>query len=112
MLGLCCGTQTPHCSVQASLAVAQGSLVSMCELSCPTACGILVPWPEVKPTFHILEGEFFTAGPPEKSQNIRIINANRKKCRKESLDTFAKKVEIVQCTYFKWIRKYLDSYLK
>ena len=36
-------------------------------LSCPTACGILVPSPEVEPVSPALEGGFLTTGPPGKS---------------------------------------------
>ena len=52
-----------HCGAQASLAVAHG-------LCCPTACGILVPWPGIKPVSmsRVLEGRFLTTGPPGKSQ--------------------------------------------
>ena len=39
----------------------------MCRLSCSAACGILVPWPGVKPAPPALEGGFLTAGPPGKS---------------------------------------------
>ena len=37
-------------------------------LICPTACGILVPRPEIKPVSSALEGGFLTSGPPGKSQ--------------------------------------------
>ena len=36
------------------------------ELSCPRACGILVPQPGIKPVSPALEGRFFTARPPGK----------------------------------------------
>ena len=36
-------------------------------LSCPTACGILVPWPRLKITFHALQGKFLATGSPGKS---------------------------------------------
>ena len=36
-------------------------------LSCPPACGILVPRPGIKPTTFALEGGFLTTGPPGKS---------------------------------------------
>ena len=48
------------CSEQASLVVLRG-------LSCPTVCGILVPWPGVEPESPAWEGGFLTTGPPEKS---------------------------------------------
>ena len=39
---------------------------SLDELSCPTACGILVLPPEIEPAYLALEGDFLTTGPPEK----------------------------------------------
>jgi len=36
-------------------------------LSCPAACGILVPYPGVKPASPALEVRFLTTGPPGKS---------------------------------------------
>ena len=45
-----------------------GSLVEARGLSCPVACGILVPWPGIEPPAPALEGGFFTTGPPRKSQ--------------------------------------------
>ena len=36
-------------------------------LSCPEACGILVPWPGIELTHPALEGEFLSTGPPGKS---------------------------------------------
>ena len=36
------------------------------RLSCPEACGILVPRPGMEPTSPALEGGFLTTGPPEK----------------------------------------------
>ena len=36
-------------------------------LSCPLACGILVSWPGMEPTFPALEGGFWIIGPPGKS---------------------------------------------
>ena len=32
-------------------------------VSYPLACGILVPWPEIKPMLPALEGEFLTLDP-------------------------------------------------
>ena len=47
-----------------------GSVVVACVLSscgaglsCPTACGILVPRPGIEPTSPALEGRFLTTGP-------------------------------------------------
>ena len=42
---------------------------SLDELSCPTACGILVPQPGIKPEIPALEGRFLTTGPPGKFQD-------------------------------------------
>ena len=36
-------------------------------LSCPMACGILVPWSGIKPASLALQGRFLTTGPPGKS---------------------------------------------
>ena len=36
-------------------------------LSCPETCGISLPWPGIKPAFPVLEGKFWTTGPPVKS---------------------------------------------
>ena len=45
-----------------SLVVARGL-----RLSCPVACGILVPRPGIEPMSSALEGGFLTTGPPGKS---------------------------------------------
>ena len=47
-----------------------GSVVVARGLSCPAACGILVPRPEIEPASSALEGGFFTTGPPGESQRI------------------------------------------
>ena len=36
------------------------SVVAACRLSCPVACGILVPWPGIKPVSAALESRFLT----------------------------------------------------
>ena len=41
-----------------------GSLVAECGLSCPSARGILVLQPGIKPVSPALEGGFLTIGPP------------------------------------------------
>ena len=43
------------------------SVVTACGLSCPVACGILVPRPGIEPASPALEGGFLTTGPPGKS---------------------------------------------
>ena len=50
--------------------------VQACGLSCPTACGILVPWPGIEPTSPILEGWFLTTRPSGKFQ---IVLAKKKR---------------------------------
>ena len=80
VLGLSCGAQDLHCGVRAPERA--GRLLSSCSawapertasvvaarrLSCPVACGILVPLPGIKPTSPALEGIFLTTGPPGKS---------------------------------------------
>ena len=56
-----CGTRALSLRRVSSVDVARG-------LSCPAACGILVPRPGIEPVFPELEGGFFTTGPPGKSQ--------------------------------------------
>ena len=55
-----CGTWAVSLRHTSSVAVAR-------ELSCPAACGILVPRPGIQPASPALGGGFFTAGPPGKS---------------------------------------------
>ena len=50
-----------------------GSVVVACRLSCPAACGTLVPWPGIKPASPALEGGFLTIGPPGKSPQQLLI---------------------------------------
>ena len=54
------GTRPPSLRRASSVVVARG-------LSCPMACGILVPRAGIEPTSPALEGRFFTNGLPEKS---------------------------------------------
>ena len=51
-----------------------GSLVEARGLSCPKACGILVPQPGIEPTSPALEGRFFTTGLPGKSPKMVIFS--------------------------------------
>ena len=46
----------------------QGTGFRALGLSCPSACGILVPHPWMEPTSPALEDVFLTTGPPGKSQ--------------------------------------------
>ena len=68
---LSCGTWdlSMRC-VGSSLQCAGFSLVVAHGLSCPVACGILVPQPGIDPTSPALEGGFLTTGPPGKSQTF------------------------------------------
>ena len=43
------------------------ALVAAHRHNCSEACGILVPWLGIKPTFPALEGRFLTTGQPKKS---------------------------------------------
>ena len=56
-----------NCVMQELLSRCEGSLVVALGLSGPSACGILVPGPGIKPVFPALQGRFFTTGPPGKS---------------------------------------------
>ena len=55
-----CGTRALSLRHANSVVVAHG-------LSCPAACGILVPRPGISPMSPALEGRLFTTGPPGKS---------------------------------------------
>ena len=69
-----CDAQGPECmgsvvcGTWALLLRHASSIVVVHRLSCPAACGILVPWTGIEPTSPALEGKFFTTGPPGKSQ--------------------------------------------
>ena len=70
-LSSCCVQAPEHvgsvvCGTWALLLRCVSSIVAVAGLSCPVACGILVPWPEIELTSSALEG-FFTTGPPGKS---------------------------------------------
>ena len=54
-----------------SLVVTQSSRVH--ELSCPVACGILVPQLRLEPLSPALQGRFLTTGPPGKSPKAKIL---------------------------------------
>ena len=43
-------------------------------LSCFESCGILVPWPGIKPVSHALQGRFLTAEPTGKSPSVIVIS--------------------------------------
>ena len=69
-----CGMQAPEhlgsvvCSKQALSLRRSSSVVLGRGLSCPMACGILVPRTGIEPVSPALEGGFFTTGPPGMSQ--------------------------------------------
>ena len=48
----------------------EGSVVVVCGLSYPVACGILVPRPETEPPSPALEGTYLTTGPHRKSLSM------------------------------------------
>ena len=62
-----CGADLSSCGVCLSSCLqaleSVGSVVTVHRLSCPAACGILVPWSGMEPTFFSLEGRFLTTGP-------------------------------------------------
>ena len=47
-----------------------GSVLVAVWLSCPSACGILVPRPGIEPDSPALQGGFLTTEPPGKSQEV------------------------------------------
>ena len=73
--GLSCGTwgilvaacRIFRCSMWGLSLRHVGALVVAHGLSCPAACGILVPRPGIEPVSPALEGRFLTTGPPGKS---------------------------------------------
>ena len=74
-----CGTQAPGrvgsvvCGMRTLLLRRASSVVVVRGLSCPVACGILVPRPGIEPTSPALEGRFFTTGPPGKSHSLLFL---------------------------------------
>ena len=50
------------------------SIVVARGLTCSVACGILVPWPRVKPTSPASRGRFLTPGSPGKSPSLSFKN--------------------------------------
>ena len=62
-----CGTWAPACTgflVWCVPVECVCSVVAVCALHCPTACGILVPQSGIKPISPALEGRFLIIGPP------------------------------------------------
>ena len=50
-----------------------GSVIAAPRLSCPEACGILVPQPGIEPASLPLENRFLTTGPPVKSLGSHFL---------------------------------------
>ena len=62
------------CGVAGASLVARGSVFVACSLSCPAACGILVPRPGLGPASPALEGGYLATGPPGKSLMHIFLN--------------------------------------
>ena len=60
-----------------------GSVVVTGGLSCPAACGILVPQPGIKPASAELKGRFLTSGQPGKSRNLTFFESQVLKNKKK-----------------------------
>ena len=79
-----CGARAPGhigsvvCGMRALSLRHASSVVAARGLSCPTACGILVPQPGMEPMSPALEGGFFTTGPPGKSLQSTDSNSKHK----------------------------------
>ena len=82
------------------------SLFAVCRLSCPMACGLLVPWLGTEPSSPALEGGFFTTGPPGKSQEVTFGIFNL-------LDDRGKEHSYVwhlrHCCSFAYLEKYIHG---
>ena len=55
------------CYIMWHLSLWHTTIVGMHGFSCPLGCGILVPWPGIKPSSPALQGGFLTTGLPGKS---------------------------------------------
>ena len=81
-----------------------GSVVEMHGLSCSAACGVLVPWPGIKPMSPALEGWFLTTAPPEKSQTCTFLICMSSMITKGFKKGFPYKIiEILTYIYFKFM---------
>ena len=95
--GLCsCGVRVPErmgsvvCGMW-TLSLRRTSSVDVAHgLSCPAACGLLVPRPGIEPTSPAMEGAFFTTGPPGKSLKRFIVMV----CWKISRNFYGEKVNV------------------
>ena len=72
VLVVACGNL--HCGTGTLWLGCTVSVVVMHRLSCPTACGILVPWQGIKPASLTLQGGFLTTEPARKSPEEYIWN--------------------------------------
>ena len=70
MSSVVCGTWVLSLRRESSVVVARG-------LSCPVACGILVPQPGIEPSSPALGGGFFTTGPPGSPPRDVILKGSR-----------------------------------
>ena len=69
-------TSFSSCSSQAALELS--SVVVVYRLSCPLACGILVPWPGIEPVSPAMAGRFLSTGPPGKSPGLITFKEGRR----------------------------------
>ena len=83
MQGLCCGDGLPSVA-RGPLVVSQGfqracagSVVVVCGLSCPIACGILAPQPGIKALSPALQGRFLTIEASGRSQGVQLLYLRR-----------------------------------
>ena len=70
---LCCSARDLCCLLLNLLFWHMDSVVAALRLSCPMACGILVPRPGITPTSPALQGGFLTPGPPA-SPHILVVS--------------------------------------
>ena len=73
-LHLSCSTQDPHCIVQELLLQCIDYTFVANRLQCTAGCGILVPWPGIKPTSSALQGRFLTTGPARKYLSLSLTD--------------------------------------
>ena len=84
-----CRAQALCCGARASLCLwLRDPVVAAHGLSCPVACGILVPQPGIQPGSPDLEGGFQTAGPPTKSPEFILAYHGVAKLRQISFKQF------------------------
>ena len=70
--------------------------------SCPAACGILVPWPEIKPAFPALEGGFSTTGPPWKPLKQYFFKVTLKTPHGSIRSTFSTWLGVSSSQWWDW----------